>query len=74
MKRENEGEKKMYGEEDGAVSDCCYNGGFILVKISVHFGDGCMRNMQYNVDIITNLTFALEPSQVNLWMIFDRRP
>ena len=34
MKCENEGKNKMYGEKDGAVSDCCYRGGgFILVKI-----------------------------------------
>jgi hypothetical protein len=35
MKRENEGEKKRHGAEDGAMSDCCYNRGgrMHLVKI-----------------------------------------
>jgi hypothetical protein len=27
MKHENGGEMKMCGEDYGAVSDCCYNGG-----------------------------------------------
>ena len=43
-------------------------------NFEVHFGDGCMRNMQWNIDAITNSTFALEPAQENLWKIFDRRP
>lgn len=76
MKRENEGEKKRRGEEDGAVSDCSYNGGGVHFgkNFEIHFGEGCMRNMQCNIDVSTNSTFALEPAQENFWMIFDRRP
>ena len=84
MKREKEGEKKRCGEEDGAVSDCCFDGWFCVCvcvweseseseNFEVHFGEGCRRNMQSNIDVSTNLTFALELAQENLWMIFDRR-
>jgi hypothetical protein len=43
-------------------------------NFEVHFGEGCMRNMQFDIDVSTNLIFALELVQENLLMIFDRRP
>jgi len=43
-------------------------------NFEVHFGEGCMRNMQSNIEVSASLTFALELAQEKLWMIFDRRP
>ena len=32
-------------------------------NFEVHFGDGCMRNVQCNIDVSINSTLALEPAQ-----------
>jgi hypothetical protein len=51
-----------------------WGGDYILAEnFEVNFGEGCMRNMQCNISVSTNSTFALELVQGNLWMIYDMR-